>query len=95
MHENLILGEVEKADLTLSLPLNDSKPGTVGVYEDSESQAIAGKLRKKTRVWSTTTVAVSTSKKYTITQVIDCLWVIHTWDKTEYTAMSLKSFQEG
>lgn len=37
MHENLILGEVEKADLTLSLPLNDSKPGTVGVYEDSES----------------------------------------------------------
>lgn len=50
MHENLILGEVEKADLTLSLPLNDSKPGMVGVYEDSESQAIAGKLRKKTRV---------------------------------------------
>ena len=33
MHENLILGETEKADLTLSLPLNDSKPGMVGVFE--------------------------------------------------------------
>ena len=33
MNKNLILGEMEKAHLTLSLPLNDTKPGMAGVFE--------------------------------------------------------------